>query len=861
MRSTPALDEVAVATRDEGVAADAPADRRGEALASAMPVAEAVAVAVAVPAAGAGSGSGSWAGAGAGAEAEAEAEADADADADAETYLVAVRALCEFSARAGDLDRRFTPSTTALEGQAGHALVAARRGPAYERELALEARHGPLRVRGRADGYDAAANRLEEVKTHRGPAEAIGENRRALHWAQLRAYGAMLCAARGLAALELALVYFDVGSQTETVLREQRSAASLAAEFAERCERFVAWARQELAHRRARDAMLAALPFPHRGFRDGQRPLAEAVYRAVRQRRCLLAQAPTGIGKTLGTLFPALRACADRPLDKLFYLTAKTPGRGLALQALQALRGAARPGARGWPLRVLELVALEKACEHPDRACHGESCPLAAGFYDRLPAARDAALAAAAHGPLDKAALRRVALAQRVCPYHLGQDLVRWADVLVGDYAHYFDASALLHGLRVGDGWRVAVLVDEAHNLVERARAMYSGELRLAQLEAAHAVAPASLRAPIARLARAWARVDEDLDGDDLRLEALPEPLQAALQGLTAALGDHLARQALPEPALLTLHFDALHLGRLAETAPEHALIEALREPAASAPEAAAAAPLFAAAGIATGGRGLRLRVRNVVPAPFLKTRWEVDGCTLFSATLQPDDYHRDLLGLPADTVVLEVGSPFRAEQLQVRLATGVSTRWPDRAASVAPIVALIAQQFAQAPGNYLAFFSSFDYLQQVADALRAAHPGVPVWAQSPAMDEPARDAFLARFADGGQGIGFAVLGGAFGEGIDLPGRRLVGAFVVTLGLPPWNEANERVRSVLEHCFGSAQGHDYTYLYPGLQKVVQAAGRVIRTPDDRGTVWLVDDRYGRAKVRRLLPSWWAPRAG
>ncbi|MBL8301679.1 MAG: ATP-dependent DNA helicase, partial [Ideonella sp.] len=185
-----------------------------------------------------------------------------------------------------------------------------------------------------------------------------------------------------------------------------------------------------------------------------------------------------------------------------------------------------------------------------------------------------------------------------------------------------------------------------------------------------------------------------------------------------------------------------------------------------------------------------------------------------------------------------------------------VSTRWADRAASVAPIVALIAEQHAQAPGNYLAFFSSFDYLQQAADALAEAHPAIPQWRQSRAMDEAAREAFLARFRHDGQGIGFAVLGGAFGEGIDLPGRRLVGAFVATLGMPAWNAVNDQVKARLDTHFGDDRGHDYTYLFPGVQKVVQAAGRVIRTADDRGVVWLIDDRYRRPKVRRLLPSWW-----
>jgi len=167
-----------------------------------------------------------------------------------------------------------------------------------------------------------------------------------------------------------------------------------------------------------------------------------------------------------------------------------------------------------------------------------------------------------------------------------------------------------------------------------------------------------------------------------------------------------------------------------------------------------------------------------------------------------------------------------------------------------------MARQFDERPGNYLAFFSSYDYLQQVAERFVLRHPGLPSWRQSRRMREAEQRQFLERFTETGQGIGFAVLGGAFAEGIDLPGRRLVGAFLSTLGLPQVNPVNEQIRQRMEALFGA--GHDYTYLYPGLQKVVQAAGRVIRTPSDRGVVHLIDDRFGSGKVRGLLPAWWMP---
>ncbi|WP_111415367.1 ATP-dependent DNA helicase [Billgrantia lactosivorans] len=760
-------------------------------------------------------------------------------------YRVAVRALCDFTARAGDLDHRFTPSPSAREGIAGHARVTARRGEGYEREIALSGCHRGLLVSGRADGFDPASQCLEEIKTHRGDLSRMAANQRALHWAQVKVYGALLCAERGLDSLTLALVYLDIGSECETRLTEEASAAELTAFFESQCERFLGWAEQERAHRQARDAALVELRFPHAGFRSGQRELAEGVYKAAATGRCLLAEAPTGIGKTVATLFPSLKAMPRQAIDRLAFLTMKTPGRRLALESLDRLgAGGGKDGAGGGeqrlPLRVLELVARSKACEHPDKTCHGDACPLAAGFYDRLPAARQAAVA---RGWLDREALREVALEHGICPYYLGQELARWSDVCVGDVNHYFDASALLHGLAQANGWRLALLVDEAHNLVERARGMYSGELHQRAFGQLHRQAPAPLIKPLGRLVRQWqALLREQGGADEGRvgqpayrvLDDLPGRFVGAVQQAAAAITDYLAEHpGGADPLLQERLFEALGFCRLAEAFGEHSLCDLTRH-----------------------GRGRAvLGLRNVVPADFLAPRFALaHSSVLFSATLSPSHYHRDLLGLPRDCVWQAVASPFRAEQLEVRIRGGISTRLRDREASLDPIVDELAGQFRRLPGLYLAFFSSFAYLQAVEARLAQRYPELPRWSQTRGMREVEREAFLARFQPGAQGIGFAVLGGAFGEGIDLPGERLVGAFIATLGLPPFDPFNEALKVRLESRFGC--GDAYAYRIPGLIKVVQAAGRVIRSPRDRGTLVLMDDRFQRRDVRRLLPEWW-----
>ena len=786
----------------------------------------------------------------------------------ASVYTVAVRALCEFTAKRGDLDLRFTPSPTGAEGVEGHAIVTARRGTGYQSEVPLSGDWGPLRVRGRADGWDPVARRLEEIKTYRGDLAHVPDNHRQLHWAQARVYGALICCQLGLQRVELALVYYHIDTRQETVFSESGEAAALQAFFEEQCGHFAAWSAQETAHRAARDEALRALAFPMPAFRTGQRELAEAVYRAARAGRCLMAQAPTGIGKTVGTLFPLLRAMppdASRPgsgLDKVFYLAAKTPGRQLALDALQGLRAGLpqvppREGLPQAPLRVLELVARDKACEHPDKACHGESCPLARGFYDRLSAARQTAVVAAGAGLLARERVRAVALQHQVCPYYLAQEMTRWADVVVGDYNYWFDSSALLFALTQSEGWRVAVLVDEAHNLVERARGMYSAELEQGALRALRrSAAPVSppLKLALDRLNRHWNALQREQRTPYAASDALPDAFVEALNRTLSTLTDlqadqpALAAELAPSGAdLQRFYFDALHFARLAESFGPHSLFDiTLRPGRAPLPERPAASTLC---------------IRNLVPAPHLQPRLAAaQTVVLFSATLSPQAYHADLLGLPANTAWIDVPSPFTAQQLSVRVARHISTRWADRSRSLAPIVDTIAHQFAQQPGLYLAFFSSYDYLDQVFARLREQHPDLPCWEQQRQMPEAAREAFLARFIPGAQGVGFAVLGGAFAEGIDLPGERLIGAFIATLGLPQVNPVNEQIRARMEATF-SGRGYDYTYLYPGLQKVVQAAGRVIRSPADEGVLVLMDDRFGRAEVRALLPAWWEPGVG
>jgi Rad3-related DNA helicase len=381
---------------------------------------------------------------------------------------------------------------------------------------------------------------------------------------------------------------------------------------------------------------------------------------------------------------------------------------------------------------------------------------------------------------------------------------------------------------------------------------MYSAELTLKALQAAARIAPGSLQGPLDSLLQSTQDLVQAQAGSYAVLDAVPDTTTQALQAAVAALHEHFQERPLAVGPLLDFHFELQRFERLVEALSDHSLLDVQTL------AAVAGKPLMGPAADAVDGPAAtdaRLSVRNVAPAIFLRQRFAaLHSITLFSATLAPPDYAIRLLGLPPNTTWLDVPPAFAPEHLTVRVAAGISTRYADRDRSLRPLVTVITDQFDAHPGNYLAFFSSFEYLDKAATRLALLRPDIRQWRQDRRMGAEARQGFLERFAPEGRGIGFAVLGGVFAEGVDLPGSMLIGAFIATLGLPPVSAMQAQMQARLEKLFGADQG--YADLVPAMQRVVQAAGRVLRTPEDRGWLWLLDGRYLRADVAALLPAWW-----
>lgn len=749
---------------------------------------------------------------------------------------VAVKTLVEFAAKSGSLDRRFTPSPSGQEGIEGHQRLTAKRASNYQTEVSLSIRYGDITFRGRADGYAPSDHCIEEIKTFYGAPERIPENHQQLHWAQAKCYGWMYCEAQGCDKINIALIYFNLTNDEEYRQEETWSAAALKEYGEALAEKYCQWQAQINQRLAQLTPWIEQLQFPYGTMHSSQRMMAEAVYKAAATGRVVLAEAPTGTGKTLAGLFPAIKSMTRTAVDKIFYLTAKTTGKQLALENIQLI-ASDKTGAT-IPLRTLELTAQEKSCLEPDKKCMGDSCRYAFDFYTKLAQARQAAYAISI---LDKQALVALAYEFEVCPFYLSMEMSRWVDIVVADVNYYFDGTPLLLGLTHEFDWKPYLLIDESHNLIDRARGMYSAELNRGDLLASKKSAPVTIKKSLGKINTLWLSLLKTLpDNPDqfALLPVLPEKMGIALIDFTNSYIEFLQKNPehpVQDTIVQEFFFAALSYQKVIGVFDEDFCVDMQ----------------------AIGTKEEVLTLRNLIPATPLAARLGFAHCACyFSATLHPAHYYQSLLGLPENTVHIKVPSPFTAEQLHISIARSLSTRYKDRSSAVEPICEIIATQIHAAPGNALVFFSSYEFLQKVETVLRTRFSSnTQLLVQSRRMSEEDRQEFIAQFNQHNDLLGLAVLGGAFSEGIDLPGDALKGVFIATLGLPQVNPVNEHLRSVMQHKF--AQGYDFTYTYPGIQKVIQAAGRVIRTPSDQGYLWLLDKRFQQPEIRSLLPDWWS----
>ncbi|MEZ5501778.1 MAG: ATP-dependent DNA helicase [Halioglobus sp.] len=750
---------------------------------------------------------------------------------------VAITELARFCHRRGDIDQRFNPSPTGAEGIAGHRRIQARRPDTYLAEFPVEYRHSAsalqLTLRGRADGYDPQQGLVEEIKTCRVAPDSLPEPVAQLHLAQGRLYAAIIATQGDLAALDVRVTWLNIDTDEEHSRTVRYTAAQLGAFLADTLARFAGWLQRLAQLRRERDASLLGLAFPYAGFRAGQRRIAELTYKCVDKAGQLLLEAPTGIGKTAAVLYPALKALATGKHDRIIFLTAKTVGRRAAQDALAEF---ARAGYRG---TALSLTARDKVCLSPGRACHGDDCPYARGYYDKLPAAM--------HAAIEQGALRREeleALARRfeVCPYELALDLLPWVDVVIADLHYVYSLTAGVGSAMETDSARWTVLLDEAHNLPGRARGMYSARLAKAAILRAKKTASGDLARSLASVNRQFLRLSKLpwQEADFHSSEDLPAELLQSLQAFTGITSERLAREPTflqRHPALMDCYFDVLQFLRVAEQWGADYRCELTR---------------------GADRQSLALTLNCLDPARLLTARQRrAHAVIAFSATLSPLAWSRASLGLDEEAVCCRASSPFASQQLRVWLATGIDTRYHQRERSLPDLARLLRDWLNTTPGNCIVYFPSYRYLQDCLAQLQS-DPSPPLartlWVQAREQDDIEREQFLQLLAKCDDAVAFCILGGVFGEGIDLPGELLRSVVVVGIGMPQVNRDTRQLQAWYQQRYHA--GFEYAFLYPGMQKVDQALGRVVRRLEDSGSALLIDPRYRQRQYRELLPPWW-----
>lgn len=754
-----------------------------------------------------------------------------------ETIKISVRNLVEFIFREGDIDDRRGRASEKDAMEAGsrmHRKIQKSMGSGYLSEVPLfidlSMKRFILRVEGRADGIIEENNEvtIDEIKGIYRRVEAMNEPVY-VHKAQAYVYAYIYAFKHNLTDIGVQLTYCNLETETIRRFKEKLTRMELEQWFQKLIQDYMVWADYSYDHREERQASISGLEFPYE-YRAGQRDMVVSVYSAIRQGVPLFVQAPTGIGKTLAAIFPAVQSMGQNRGDKIFYLTAKTITRTVAVDGFEKLRE------KGLKFSSVVITAKEKSCMLEECHCNPDACPYAKGHFDRI---NDAVYDCITHEwNITRDVILRYAKAHTVCPFELCLDVSLWTDGIICDYNYVFDPRVNLKRY-FGQGVKgdYIFLVDEAHNLYERASQMYSAELYKEDfLEMRRILKPYS-----AKLARRLLQCNEILlemkkECQGYQVIDSVHPLISKLLSTVSAFEDFLdEHHGLPEEQkILEFYFRLYQFLNISERVDENYVIYTEQVNASS----------------------FKIKLFCVNTSVNLKECLKKGRSTIFfSATLLPVWYYKKLLSEEADYAIY-IPSPFDQKNRKLMIGRDVSSKYNRRGrAEYERIYRYIEDTVTAKEGNYMVFFPSYKMMESIYEiALEyGLDKKVELLCQTQNMQEDRREEFLNAFE--GEGVtGFCIMGGIFSEGIDLTGEKLIGAIIVGTGLPMVCNEREILMNYFEEHEG--KGFEYAYLYPGMNKVLQAAGRVIRTIEDKGVILLLDERFLYSANQQMFPREW-----
>ncbi|MGL4570131.1 MAG: ATP-dependent DNA helicase [Clostridium sp.] len=751
-----------------------------------------------------------------------------------EVIKESVRGLVEFVLKTGSIDSRFSTSKRAVEGIRAHQKLQKSNEEMfdrYEKEVYLseeiELKDFLLKIDGRADGiiYEDKDVIIEEIKSTYRPLLEI-DDKNELHWAQAKVYAYIFGFQNNKDKVSIQLSYYQLESNEVKSFRREYSFDELKEFVYDVIRKYEKYVVITVDHKASRNLSIKKLQFPFPKYREGQLKFARAVYGTLRDGKILFAEAPTGIGKTVSTVFPSIKAVGEGIKEKIFYLTAKTVNSVVAENTFNILRD------RGLVFRTLTLTAKQKICLNDKVSCNPDECIYAKDYYDKSKEAVFDLLKEDKN--INREMIIEKAEKEKICPFELSLDMINWCDGIICDYNYIFDKRVGLKRVIEDMGDDIALLIDEGHNLVDRGRGMYSASLSKSKfLELRR-----ELKGKVPNLYKVVNSINsyfvnirrecEARECDNYYEKEAPKELYKHLRRFVAESEELLIKlknEGYYE-LLLDTYFDINKFLGISEYYGDEYVTY-----------------------IDTYKDEVNVTLFCIDPSDKIKSITDkVKGTIIFSATISPIDYYMELLGGDENSYRLRLDTPFDKDKL-LKEVYPANTRFRYRRSTIKDIEIKIRDFVTNKIGNYLIFFPSYDYLELFINNLDGELDGYELIIQNKEMSEEDRENFINKFRENRNVVGVCVLGGVFSEGIDLPGDMLIGTAIVGVGYPKISIEREIIKDYFEE-----KGYDYSYIYPGINKVLQAAGRVIRTEEDEGRVLFIDDRYLSGKYKVLMDS-------
>lgn len=746
-----------------------------------------------------------------------------------ENYFIkiSVRELVEFVLRSGDLRHVVMHRNRLTDAIHAHTLLQEQSPEGYVPEVSLKhtfvSGNIHLQVQGRADGIYTKDDGvlIDEIKTTYVAEQDLQEN--PVHWAQAKMYAFIYCTDNALEQVEVRITYFQMETNESHYFVKKFSFADLCDFAKDISERYFVWLHQKVSWLETRYQSIRELRFPFTNLRRGQQQLIDAVVETIEQGTKLFAQAPTGIGKTIATLYPAIKNIED----KIFYLTAKNTGHQIPQESLAQMRNC------GLRCKSIVITAKDKICLCETKDIN--NCEYTTGYFDRI---NDAVSDILQVDDWNAQVVREYAQKHRVCPYEFSLELSLCADCIICDYNYAFDPRVYLRRFFQDTRGNYIFLVDEAHNLIDRARVMFSSEIEKKNvLEVRRNVKQRypAIGKKIYKINKTLLQMKKDAK-EDLDDETLHEFLEI-VQETCDEIDRSIAQKADLPAELMDFYFSLLTFLRVAN----EFLDENYR--------------------VYFDCKSGNLYLWCINASDLLaKSFAKATSSILFSATLIPMDYCRHFLGAEDSDISLQLSSPFPLANLGLFIAPQIDTSYRYRDFSYEPIADYIAIVSQSKIGNYLAFFPSYAYLEKVLQIFHEKYPSINALEQQRNMNDEDRQQFLENFIPNNSEslVGFVVLGGIFSEGIDLVGERISGVINIGVGLPQIGTKRNLIRDYFNE--RQENGFAYAYAYPGMNRVMQAAGRVIRTERDIGIILLIGRRFIQPLYRKTMPDHWYPRS-